>query len=584
MNKNNIAGKIVSDYIDLVSIRNQWWFESNLADWIKQSQLHKEEWDRYKTNIARAASDQQKAELLHNNPIFDFIPLDRDARANVYALKEAWKYWWKVDETDWKIYDVVSDAADFGSWFLYQWWKIENRTVSIPKYNKISKKIEFEEKLIEQYSWVYSEYIRIEDIYFDWTTIENSNVCIWRKFWDRRDFINTHKTNHLFSLPEELPWYDIFLADNPKLPKLKLGNTENMLVELKYYNKAEDKLIILANWVVVSNNPIPHLHKELPFVKYDNHIYRDRLIQMWNYELLSSVEEYLDKVRLQTIDVTKANIWFWIMEKDWDFDPEIHKIWVYDFIEMENPDWFKHYSANIQTGWLNQLQSSWQEDAIILSWVDYRSQLMTSWETATKTASKNASALKRINLILKRNSFKFYNRLAKLRLADLQWIHSLWEHKIPLKGLHVEWDNFIKLQDWYWLFTIKPKMFKWEFNVVMQTESLLWDSTEKEKENYLNFFQIFGNLADENNKPIINKKRMVEIAGQKIWVDVDLLLEAEVANKSWEEMINSLLQEMNWQSNIGNNSNNPDYIPPENRANNAWWVQVIWWGNTANQF
>jgi hypothetical protein len=49
-------------------------------------------------------------------------------------------------------------------------------------------------------------------------------------------------------------------------------------------------------------------------------------------------------------------------------------------------------------------------------------------------------------------------------------------------------------------------------------------------------------------------------------------------------MINSLLQEMNWQSNIGNNSNNPDYIPPENRANNAWWVQVIWWGNTANQF
>lgn len=586
MNKNstNISWEILDEYIELLSLRNQNWFETSLAEWVKKSQLNREAWERYKTFLARSVSDQQKAELLHNNPIFDYIPLDDEARKNAYPLKESWRYRWKVDETDSKIYDTVSDAADFWSGFLYQWWKIEYREVEMPKYNRISKEIDFEKKTIEQYHWVYSEYIPIEDLYLDWTTVENSNIAIWRKYWNRQDYINAHENNSMYqNITSSLPAYDIFYAANSKLPKITVWDTDDLLVEVKYYNKSLDLLIILANWEVVFNHPIPHLHKELPFVKYDNHIYRNRLIQMWNYELLEDVEEYMDKLRQQTIDVTKANIWFNIIEKDWDFDPETYKVWVNEFIELENPEAIKHFSANIQTWWLQQLQQAWQEDAIILSWVDYRSQLIQSWETATKTASKNASALKRINLILKRNSFKFYNRLAKLRLADLQFIHSLWDVKIPLKWLHVKWDEFIKLQDWYWLFTIKPKMVKWNFNVVLQTESLLWDSTEKEKENYLSFFQIFGNLVDENQKPIMNRTRMVEIAWQKIWVDVDLLLEKEMINKSWEDIINSVIQEMNWQWDVWNISNNPNIIPPENRANNAGWVNVIWWWNTAQQ-
>ena len=586
MNKNstNISWEILDEYIELLSLRNQNWFETSLAEWVKKSQLNREAWERYKTFLARSVSDQQKAELLHNNPIFDYIPLDDEARKNAYPLKESWRYRWKVDETDSKIYDTVSDAADFWSGFLYQWWKIEYREVEMPKYNRISKEIDFEKKTIEQYHWVYSEYIPIEDLYLDWTTVENSNIAIWRKYWNRQDYINAHKNNSMYqNITSSLPAYDIFYAANSKLPKITEWDTDDLLVEIKYYNKSLDLLIILANWEVVFNHPIPHLHKELPFIKYDNHIYRNRLIQMWNYELLEDVEEYMDKLRQQTIDVTKANIWFNIIEKDWDFDPETYKVWVNEFIELENPEAIKHFSANIQTWWLQQLQQAWQEDAIILSWVDYRSQLIQSWETATKTASKNASALKRINLILKRNSFKFYNRLAKLRLADLQFIHSLWDVKIPLKWLHVKWDEFIKLQDWYWLFTIKPKMVKWNFNVVLQTESLLWDSTEKEKENYLSFFQIFGNLVDENQKPIMNRTRMVEIAWQKIWVDVDLLLEKEMINKSWEDIINSVIQEMNWQWDVWNISNNPNIIPPENRANNAGWVNVIWWWNTAQQ-
>jgi hypothetical protein len=76
---------------------------------------------------------------------------------------------------------------------------------------------------------------------------------------------------------------------------------------------------------------------------------------------------------------------------------------------------------------------------------------------------------------------------------------------------------------------------------------------------------------------------MVEIAWQKIWVDTDTLLEKEVINKSWEDIIGWLLADRNWQGSIWNPANNPNFIPPENRANDSGWVQAIGWGNTANQ-
>jgi hypothetical protein len=583
--KDNLSWLITSEYIKLYSIRNKYWFINKLDKYIKKSQLNRNEWERYKTFISRSVSDQQKADLLYNNPIFDYIPLTDKSRKQVYALKENWKYWWKIDETDKKIYDVVSDAADWGSWFLYQGWKVETREVKYPKFNIVTKQLDFEVKNLEQYNWIYSEYIRIEDIFFDWVNIEDSNIAIWRKFRNRTDFINRHKDNSLYKNINEtdILTLDLFLAWNPKLPQFNnIDSNEDLLLELRYYNIAEDKLIITANWVIVQDIPIPHLHKELPFCKYDNFIYRNRLIQLGNYELLEDAEEYLDKIRQQTIDVTKANIWFNIVEKDSDFDPELHKVWVWDFLELENSDSIKHFSANIQANWLTQLQQYWQDDIITLSWTDYRSQLLQSWETATKTSSKNQAQLKRINLILKRNSFNFYNRLAKLRLADLQLINQFSDTIVPLRGWHInsKWD-YIKIQDWYWLFTIKQGSLDWKFNIVLQTESLLWNSTEKEKENYLNFFQIFGNLVWEDKKRIINATKMVEIAGQKIWVDTDLLLEKESINKSWADTIWEIINSRNWLGSIWNQSNNPDYIPPQNRANDSWGVNVLGWGNTA---
>jgi hypothetical protein len=220
INKENLSWFIDSEYIKLYSIKAKDWFLTKLEDWVKKSQLVRQDWERYKTFISRSVSDQQKAELLYNNPIFDYIPLDKEARKQVYKLKETWKYRWKVDETDKKIYDVVGDSADFWSWFLYQGWKVENRTVEYPKYDKDLQQLVFEKTLIEQYNWVYSEYIRIEDIFFDWPSIEESNIAIWRKFWNVDDYKNRHRSNSLYENIDTIEKsLDLYLSWNPDLPQ-----------------------------------------------------------------------------------------------------------------------------------------------------------------------------------------------------------------------------------------------------------------------------------------------------------------------------------------------------------------------------
>ncbi len=582
----NVNSSIFDKFIELHTLKDgSDGFISKMQGWIEKSQLKIEEKDTqqsdYRTFTTRAVSDQQSADLLHNMPIYDYIPLSKDARGKIFFLKELWKRMWKIDETDKKILEVVDDAADLGSGILYQWWRIENREVDMPKYD--GGNLVFEQEEVEQYFWAYSEYVPLENFYIDGTTIENSNECIWIKWWDKKEFIKAHKSNNLYKVGNDLPAYTSYLESYDKLPKLKANiGEEDLVQELRYYNKSADKLIILANGKEVYNTPIPHTHKELPFIKFDNHKYRNRFIQMGNYEMLEEGEKYIDAIRSQTVDVTKANIWFNVVPSDSDFNPTINKVGAFSFVEMEDPKEIKHINNSIQPSQLGDLENKAANDIIVLSGVDYRQQLLwSSGETAKKVSSRNAAQQKRTNKILKKNSFNFYNRLAKLRLADMQFINSIDETTLPLKGHNQTKDGFTKIQNWYGLFTVPKKGIEWDFDIILQTESLLGNSTEKDKENYLNFFQVFGNLKDEAGKSVINQDKMVEIAGQKIGVDIEELTQKEEINKDWKTVLDELKASRRWQDLTSASPSNPNFIPWANRANDSGGVNVIGGGNTA---
>jgi len=77
---------------------------------------------------------------------------------------------------------------------------------------------------------------------------------------------------------------------------------------MRYYNKSEDQLIILANGQEIYNAPMPSLHKELPFCPFFDYQVIDRFWGMGEYELLWEDIQYRDALRSLSIDVIKAQM------------------------------------------------------------------------------------------------------------------------------------------------------------------------------------------------------------------------------------------------------------------------------------
>ena len=63
-------------------------------------------------------------------------------------------------------------------------------------------------------------------------------------------------------------------------------------------------MIKLVNWIEVYSSPIPYAHKEIPIIQYFDYLLLDRVLDMWEYELLEKDEYLKDALRWLFIDVT----------------------------------------------------------------------------------------------------------------------------------------------------------------------------------------------------------------------------------------------------------------------------------------
>lgn len=522
----------------------------------------------YKTNTIFSIINAKKAELLSWMQEFDFIPLSDDAYKHLNLVKKIWDFEWINSKTDKQLADVIHSSLIAWDWFMYEWTRTIKRNIREP-YLK-NWKVEFKDKEVIEYDWIYCEYIDWENIYFDWTNIDNSNEVVWIKHWDRKNFINSFELNPNYkNVNQDLPiWKFYYLASqNDKLELSIKWDTKNneVISELRYYNKANDEFTVLANWVEVCSMPIPYPHKELPFCKFEDYK-TDRFYSMWEYELLSEDELYKDALRSLNIDVIKAQMWFTVINPEADFDEATIEIWTNKFARVAPWD-ISHFSPNINANNVIQAEQAVDNDMIIKSWIDFRSQILWPWETATKTAAKTQSARKRINLNLKLNGYSFFERLARLRMANIAFLYSDKNRIIPLKWWDIDENwNYTPVNYWYWKFLVKPEYVKWKFNILPITESILWISSERDKQEFLSFIQIAWNLVWEDWKPVFNQSKIWEKLCDKWWVSFEDLTSSSNIYKSPEDLLKEVENSNEWVPNDATSPMSPDFIPPEQRS------------------
>lgn len=539
------------------------WRENNKARRVLERPADKSD---YMTNIWFTVKTAKDAELLAGVQEYDFIPLDGAARTNVAPFKLNWNYWWLMSKTDKALSKCIPEATAFGTGVWYESLKTIKKKIKEPT-RHADWSVTYKEKIVTDYDGIWCEYIPWENFFIDGNDIDNSNEVVWIKYWDRNEYIKEHELHPDYKNLGSIPvgkWYTVVEGEVDN--KYDQEN-ENIITEMRYYNKSNDQMIILANWVEVLNTPIPFTHKELPFCLFYDYEVLDRIWGMGEYELLAEDIEYRDALRSLSIDVIKAQMGTTMIDETVDIDETTFELWTNTYTRVSDLNWVKFYSPNVSTNSIDNAELKVDNDIISKTGIDFKAQQLSPQETATRTEAKTESGKKKINLNLKINGYSFFERLARLRTANIQLLHSTGKKEIFVKGMDIDKNGVSSpINGWYGSFTVEPGMVKGQFNVIPITESILWISEEREKAQILEYAQVAWNIVDASGQPVVQWEKLVKAITERFGLDFDMLTSANTQQQSPEQIINELESEDRGTSIDPSDPNSANFIPPNQRS------------------
>lgn len=572
-NKETTKQRIERKLQDLSTMKNKFLPSYMVKEWKEKANssfsYYKEDEEDFRTDVSTVVKRQKDAEFSANLPEFNFIPLNEDARITRKIAKEVWKYHWLHSNSDKSISEVIKNSTTFWTWILYEWIKHIKRKIKTPTWTFDSDwKLEYKEELLSE-SRISSERIPFENFFINWTDIENSTEAIIIRIFPKDEYINERKDNPIYSKISKVEdWEDVYnyyAFIEWKENKDAWEYLKNKVVEVEYFNSATDEHIILANWIEVLNTPIPYYHKELPFCLFYDNYAEWRIWGIWEYELLKEEEDAKDEYRRLTMKAVKSSIWTIVLDDNSDIDVENTKFWIWEVLLTDNVDALKFFAPSIPVWSIADLESKIDNDIISKSWVDFKSLHLTPNESATKTANKQASTRKRINLNLRDNAFNFFRRLWRLRMANIQLLHDIDAIEIPIEWWTID-NNWLFVKDeadWYGSATIWSQFIKWKYLIVPLIETMLWDNTTRRKENLIQYMQLAWNLVWNDWKPVIKWKQLAKLATDEYWYDFEKLTEESEETQSPEDIVNWIFNENNQQSDP---RDDPNYIPPSQRS------------------
>lgn len=520
----------------------------------------------YHMNTWFAIINSKAADILTNTPKFDFVALDEDAKRYKRIRELHWKYVWATSRTDAEIVKIIQDALKYWIWVWEEWLICKKRIVKQPKENKEDNTITYAQEEIIEYEGCKLTHIPWAQVYMNGSNIENTTESIVISYWDRDEFLLTFWNDNKYSwVTDELipkgkyyyiwQWTDSLTIDWNWASTSRADNTietSNIVSVLTYNNKYRDEYGVLANnvWInpldknpanISQDNiqPIPYPHKEIPLVVYTDHVVDDDIYWMGEYDITEQSRQLKDDARSLHIEGIKAQWGIITIDPDSDYDETIMKLGTRQVARVEK-DSFGHFVPNINVNSLLELERKAEEDLIVETGVDFKSQLFWPNETAARTEWRIASAKKRINHNIKLNAYWFYERLARLRSANINFYYSDKQQILPVKGYEVYPNGEMEyIQNGYWLFTMKPEYFKWKISLIPIMDSLVWDTSSEAKQKYLETVQLLMNMREADWTPSFPNKLLAE-AGRWIMdgvIDFDKVMAKTTDSKSPDEIM-----------------------------------------------
>lgn len=466
---------------------------------------------------------------------------DKD-RVKVKALMEVINYVNNKNQEELKKIETLYRKNIFWASIKKVFWKEVIRKVKV--FTQLEEDENPKEEKEERLKWIERDKVEYKDIATKIIPLQNFRVNEWAKTIEeasevieieRFEFETAkqqfwHFSN--FKFVKKWEWekdsFD-FIKNKCSFDKENLWE-ENKLNEdclvFYYWNKPKDEYAIIANWILLTQywNPNPYDHKELPYSRTICRFIPGSFWSKSDVQLIKSAKKQKNIIRnsvQKTVELTWVPIVKTVRSAGFDTqDFEVFPWAVWEFKDEKSAQATGVMQIHWDVSSALAYDAKLDEDITTLTWVDSRALLNTMTETATKTAVKKESALKRINTGLKLIEYEALYRETKLKIElikqyykEKEYFILAWEEKeqepnifwrykqIPVKDKRFQWKDWeewseIDLIEWEetkWLvsdFEVKPELFDIDFEIEIRPASSIPYSESLEREKMSEIYQL----------------------------------------------------------------------------------------------
>jgi len=296
------------------------------ADWDKWEQQY-EGWrptrsaDDWQSNITppftTAIVERALAEIVDQTIQPKIVARGPEDKPRAQVLTYIKDYTWEIGDGDLELYASLKQALILGKTIWQEDYWQDKREVKVLKRFDLEKGIEeYVEKEVDDFNDVYGECVNMRNFFLDPMARAinrgryKANDCVRRYIFNIDTFRETFRGpiwNPLDAAQYVKPGGDLNYYQFYKPPE---GiNKDNEVEVLFYWGRRPDKMIIIANDVVIRNSPNPYNHKQLPFAEGSD---VPRLHKFWargEPELLQSIQDELTTLKRMKIDRQHMDIW-----------------------------------------------------------------------------------------------------------------------------------------------------------------------------------------------------------------------------------------------------------------------------------
>lgn len=355
-----------------------------------------------------------------------FLPAGVEKKAKATLISHIWDYAWWTANSDLMMYDVFMDMLVLGTAITQEYYRQEKRMV---RDVVIGDKLEIEEKEHEifDYDDVYGEIVKLQDFYVDerargFDGAYAARDCIRRYIMDIDTFLQTYKGsawdqfgNTQYVRPGgDLEYYEYYQ------PPHGIDLTREVEVLHYWAVKPKDRLVIVANDILIYDGPNPYKHKQLPFVRWVDVKRTHMFYGKGEPELLESIQDETNTLRRMVIDRNHLDIdkMFLVSNRiglsDEDLIARPHGMIPTDDTNAAKPIEYGDIPRSVEVS-LDNLEN----DAITVTGINPKTQSLPESSTATAAAMAKESLLKRIRLKIWLCIKESFPRMSQLRLENI---------------------------------------------------------------------------------------------------------------------------------------------------------------------